>query len=72
MGERASKGLNMRFSGGIRVSYQEKLATRAERAVRQDLTVKAFASVLSGVLGRDSSEEEILGLKPVTFREKLV
>ena len=72
MGERASKGLNRRFPEGIRVSYQEKIATRAECAVRQDLVVNAFASVLSGVLGRDPLEEEILGLKPVTFREKLV
>jgi len=72
MGDRASKGLNRRFPGGIRVSYPEKRATGTERAVRQDLVVKAFASVLSGVLGRDPSEEEILGIKPATFVEKLV
>ena len=72
MGERASKGLNRRFPGGIRVSYPEKPATGIERAARQDLVVKAFTSVLSGVLGRDSTDEEILGIKPVIFGEKLV
>ena len=72
MSERASKGLNRRFQGGIRISYPEKPATGTERAVRQDLMVKAFASVLSGVLGRNPTDEETLGIKSVTFREKLV
>ena len=72
MGERASKGLNRRFSGGIRVSYLEKPLTGAERASLQDQAVKALALVLSGVLGRDPTEEEILGFTPVTFGKNLV
>ena len=72
MGERASKGLNRRFTGGIRVSYPEKPTSGTERSIRQDLVVKAFTSVLSGLLGKDPTDEEILGIKPVTFREKLV
>ena len=72
MGERADKGLNRRFPGGIRISYPEKPATGIERVTRQDLIVSGFASVLSGILGRDPSEEEILGIKPATFVEKLV
>ena len=72
MSDRASKRLNRRFLGGIRISYQEKPVAGAERIAQQDRIVKAFASVLSGILGRNPSEEEILGFKPVTFGEKLV
>ena len=65
MGERASKGLNRRFPGGIRVRYQETPSTGAERASRRGLIVQAFVSVLSGILGRSPSEDELLGLQGI-------
>lgn len=70
MGTRAKEKFSERFSGGIRFIYLEKPPSVAEREMQVAGIRRAVTEVLAGVLGREPTEEEILGLNPVQKDEQ--
>jgi hypothetical protein len=70
MGKRVKDKFGKRFSGGIRIIYLEKPLSVVERDLQAVTIRRAVAEVLTGLLGREPSEEELLGLNPIQKDEQ--
>jgi len=65
MGQRIKNNFNKRFGGRIRIVYAQKLSVEEKQLVNEKLC-KAMMEVLSGILGREPTQREILGLDDVS------
>jgi hypothetical protein len=63
MGKQAKNKFSKRFSGGLRIIYLEKPLSGAGRDLQVAGIRRAVAEILTGLLGREPTEEELLGLK---------
>ena len=66
MGERILKNFKKRFEGRITVTYQQKPLEPAEQKFRDERLVKAYTQVLTGILKREPTQEELLGLVDIS------
>jgi len=65
MRQRITENFHKRFKGGIRVVYQDKPLEPTEQKIRSARLLMAFALVLSEVLKREPTQEELLGITKI-------
>lgn len=65
MGQRIRNNFNKRFGGRIRVVYTQKTSA-AEKQIQDERLCKAMMQVLSGILGREPTQREVLGLDDIS------
>ena len=65
MGQRIRNNFNKRFGGRICVVYAQKLSVEEKKLLNEKLC-KAMIEVLSGILGREPTQREILGLDDIS------
>ena len=65
MGERIKNNFNKRFGGRIRVVYAQK-PSASEKQIQNERLCKAMIQVLSGILGREPTQREVLGLDDIS------
>ena len=73
MAQRMDKNFRRRFKDRIVVVYLDKSLTPAERKVQDTKLYKAIRQVMAGILKREPTQEEIVGLKDISkhkFRRK--
>ncbi|MFA5104834.1 MAG: hypothetical protein WC527_06625 [Candidatus Margulisiibacteriota bacterium] len=65
MGQRISTNFNKRFGGRIRIVYAQK-SSASEKQFRNGELCKAIIKVLSGILGREPTQRELLGIDDIS------
>jgi hypothetical protein len=65
MGQRIRNNFNKRFGGRIRVVYAQKLSVEEKQLLNERLC-KAMIQVLSGILGREPTQRELLGIDDIS------
>jgi len=71
MGQQITKNFQNRFEDRISVSYREKSIEPAEQQIRSTRIVKAFTQILTGILKREPTKEELLGIVDISARKHL-
>lgn len=61
MGQTIKNNFNKRFGGRIRIVYAQKVSA-LERQVLNERLCKAMIEVLTGILGREPTQRELLGI----------
>lgn len=69
-GQNKDKNFKKRFGDRITVTYLEKPLSPAEQKIQNQKISKAFADVLTGILGREPTPNELLGIDEIKFRKK--
>jgi len=67
MSQRILKNFQKRFGDRISVTYQKKSLEPAEQKFRDGRLVKAYIQVLTGILKREPTQEELLGITEIKF-----
>ena len=62
MGQRMHINFQKRFGGRITVVYAEKPLTPAVQKIQNETLTRAITQVLAGILKRDPTQDELLGL----------
>lgn len=73
MAQKMDNNFKRRFGDRISISYLVKSFTPAERELHNTKLYKAIRKVIAGVLKREPTPEELLGLKDISeykFRHK--
>ena len=65
MGQRVRNNFNKRFGGRIRIVYSQK-SSAAEKQLQDGKLCEAIIKVISGILGREPTQREILGLDDIS------
>jgi len=65
MGQRIINNFEKRFGGRIRIDYTQK-SSASEKRLQDGALCKAIIKVLSGILGREPTQREILGIDDVS------
>lgn len=60
-----AKKFEKRFGDRITVTYRQKSLEPEELQINNSRLLKAFKQVLTGLLKREPTEEELLGIKPI-------
>lgn len=66
MGERQKTNFENRFKKGFVVSFPEKALEGVERNTRNQKILEAVKAVLTGILKREPTPDELSGCKPIT------
>ena len=61
-----AQNFQKRFEGKIEVAYREKPLEPAEQQIQNTRLLKAFTQVLSSVLKREPTQEELLGIVDIS------
>lgn len=69
MGQRTKNNFNKRFGGRIRIVYAQKTSA-SEKQLQYGKLCKAIIKVLSGIIGREPTQREILGLDEIPKKIK--
>ena len=70
MGERIRNNFDKRFGGRVRIVYSEK-STPSERKFHYGKLYQAIIKVLSGILKREPTEKELLGMEDISKKKKI-
>ena len=70
MGERIRNNFSKRFGGRVRIVYSEKSST-SEKKLRHGRICQAMIQVLSGILGREPTQKELLGIEDISKKKKI-
>jgi len=62
MGQRANKQFEKRFKGGIEFHFADQPLSPCEQEYRNGCLRKAIIEVFKAMLGREPTQDEILGL----------
>jgi len=65
MGKPIVSQFQKRFSDRITVVYPDKPRSVVEEQTQGEVLAKAITQVISGILGREPTQEELLGIKPI-------
>ena len=65
MGQRMSNKFKERFGDRVSVVYRGKPLTVSEQKLQNETLAKAVAHVLTGILKREPTEEELLGVTEI-------
>jgi len=60
-----AKNFEKRFGDKIAVAYRQKALEPAELQICNSRLLKAFKQVLTGILKREPTQEELLGINPI-------
>ena len=66
MGERQNSNLQKRFKNGFFLAYPDKPLEGEERRIQNQRIFDAVKAVLTGILKREPTPDELLGCKPIT------
>ncbi len=66
MGKPLINQFQKRFSGRISVVYAERSGSPAEQKMQNEALAKAVAQVMAGILKREPTQEELLGLADIS------
>lgn len=69
MGQRTMNNFNKRFGGRIRIVYAQKTSV-SEKQLQYGKLCRAIIKVLSGILGREPTQREILGIDDISKKIK--
>lgn len=61
MGQTIKNNFNKRFGGRIRIIYAQKVSVTEKQVIGEKL-YKAMVEVLAGILGREPTQRELLGI----------
>lgn len=70
MKREAETNFQKRFGGRISVAFPERPLAPAEQKARNDALVKAVTEVMAGVLKREPTEGELLGLEDISTKRR--
>lgn len=70
MGDRQISNFKNRFKRGFVVVYPEKPLEGVARRVRNQKILEAIKTVLTGILKREPTPDELSGCKPLTRRKR--
>ena len=62
MGQRLNNNFKKRFSDRVRMVYREGSITASEQKLQNEILAKAVIQVLAGILNREPTYEELLGV----------
>jgi len=62
MGQRANKKFEKRFKGGIEIHFADQPLSPCEQEYRNACLRKAITEIFKAMLGREPTQEELLGL----------
>ena len=65
-----TRNFQKRFEGKIEVAYREKPLEPAEQQIQNTRLLKAFTQVLSSVLKREPTQEELLGIVDISNHKR--
>lgn len=65
MGQRTKINFDKRFGGRIRMVYAQKISA-LDKQLQNGKLCKAIIKVMSGILGREPTQREILGLDDIS------
>ena len=65
-----AQNFQKRFEGKIEVAYREKPLEPAEQQIQNTRLLKAFTQVLSSVLKREPTQEELLGIVDISNHKR--
>jgi len=65
MGKGTRYNFNKRFGGRIRIVYAQK-SSASEKQLQDGKLCKAIIKVLTGILGREPTQRELLGLEDIS------
>ena len=68
MRQAITKNFQKRFEGKIVVAYRKKPMEPSEQQIQNTRLSKAFTQVLSGILKREPTQEELLGIVDISSR----
>jgi len=69
MGQRIRNNFSKRFGDRIRVVYAQR-SSLAEKEALKGRLYEAIIKVLSGILGREPTQKELLGIEDLTKAKK--
>lgn len=69
MGQRIRNNFNKRFGDRIRVVYSQN-SSASEKQLRDGRFCEAIIKVLSGILGREPTQKELLGIEDLKKNRK--
>lgn len=69
MGQRIRRNFNKRFGGRIRIVYAQR-SSASEKQLQDGKLYKAIMKVLAGILGREPTQREILGVDDISDKIK--
>jgi hypothetical protein len=70
MGERQTSHFGKRFKRGLVVVYPERPLEGAARRMRNQKILEAVKAVLTGILKRDPTPDELSGCTPIARRKR--
>jgi hypothetical protein len=70
MGERQISNFEKRFKRGFNVVYPEKPLEGVARRMRNQRILEAVKAVLTGILKREPTPDELSGCKPLTQKRR--
>ena len=65
MGQRITNNFKKRFGDRVRIIYREKPLKSNEQKLQNEILAKAVTQVLTGILKREPTIEELLGIKEI-------
>ncbi len=70
MGRKMESNFEKRFGDRIEIVYADKPLRAAEREMQNIKICKALVSVLTGILGREPTQSELLGIDDISLNKK--
>jgi len=70
MGQTREKNFLKRFGGRFSMSFAERPLTPTERKVQNEALCKAVTGVMTGILKREPTQEELLGLEDISIHKR--
>ncbi len=70
MSQRMKNNFKKRFGDRINVVYADKPLKASEQQMQNDKVCKAVISVISGILGREPTQSELLGIDDISLNKK--
>jgi len=70
MGKPIISQFQKRFGDRITVVYTERPGSLAEQKMQSEALAKAVTQVIAGILGREPTQEELLGLADLSEAER--
>ncbi len=69
MGQRISNNFNKRFGDRIRVVYSQN-SSSLDKQLQNGSVCEAITKVISGILGREPTQKELLGIEDLAKAKK--
>ena len=69
MGKRLTNNFKKRFGDPIKVVYPDKPLEGEERRIQNEKIFQTYAAVLSGILKREPTTDEIAGVKELSKKK---